>query len=418
MHPATQKLIVLLGLALVQACGEAQGPTNRGGTPGIPGLPQLGEPAPRAELTAPLIPAETFIVGQQRIPKLLKLRALRVGFTSNLAEARFECRSDTRPVFAPCTEALSFDFGPLVQGRQYWLEVRAIGPNGLVDATPASLRFTVDFTRGSDLGLKEGDPARLPPTEPAKTAIKLEDLPAPAATGSAAPPASISREVLLGGIHSLVVPYGMYVRRISSDRNLVDGIVAYRLLGNALDSSQEQTCSKAWERIKRRQDGVAYCEAFPKVEELTSDPQALPVNHVLIETDKAPRGGESLLFLRFTDEEKLFEERYSFKAQCQGATSGSEGATNGWAFALAPEAKDARFGWCLVRDEQRQWWWRGVYRSLWNSGRNGERVVMIHNIPAGGGIQSSTQFEVRSRSLLPKVFVFNPNMSLNRAPGG
>ena len=61
-------------------------------------------------------------------------------FTSNVAGARFECRIDSGP-YKPCSSAiLAYKVFGLSQGA-HTFEVRAIGPDGIVDPSPASRTF-------------------------------------------------------------------------------------------------------------------------------------------------------------------------------------------------------------------------------------------------------------------------------------
>ena len=63
-------------------------------------------------------------------------------FTSNVAGARFECRIDSGPYTACSAAILAYKVFDLSQGT-HTFEVRAIGPDGLVDPTPASRTFTL-----------------------------------------------------------------------------------------------------------------------------------------------------------------------------------------------------------------------------------------------------------------------------------
>ncbi|MFN8600398.1 MAG: Calx-beta domain-containing protein [Candidatus Binatia bacterium] len=61
-------------------------------------------------------------------------------FTSNVAGARFECRVDSGPYTACSSAILPYKVFDLSQGT-HTFEVRAIGPDGLVDPSPASRTF-------------------------------------------------------------------------------------------------------------------------------------------------------------------------------------------------------------------------------------------------------------------------------------
>ena len=63
-------------------------------------------------------------------------------FTSNVAGARFECRIDSGPYTACSSAVLGYKVFDLSQGT-HTFEVRAIGPDGLVDPSPASRTFTI-----------------------------------------------------------------------------------------------------------------------------------------------------------------------------------------------------------------------------------------------------------------------------------
>jgi hypothetical protein len=63
-------------------------------------------------------------------------------FTSNVAGARFECRIDSGPYTACSSAILAYKVFGLSQGA-HTFEVRAIGPDGLVDPSPASRTFTL-----------------------------------------------------------------------------------------------------------------------------------------------------------------------------------------------------------------------------------------------------------------------------------
>ena len=63
-------------------------------------------------------------------------------FTSNVAGARFECRIDSGPYTACSSAILAYKVFDLPQGA-HTFEVRAIGPDGLADPTPASRTFTL-----------------------------------------------------------------------------------------------------------------------------------------------------------------------------------------------------------------------------------------------------------------------------------
>ena len=63
-------------------------------------------------------------------------------FTSNVAGARFECRVDSGPYTACSSAILAYKVYGLSQGA-HTFEVRAIGPDGLVDPSPASRTFTI-----------------------------------------------------------------------------------------------------------------------------------------------------------------------------------------------------------------------------------------------------------------------------------
>lgn len=63
-------------------------------------------------------------------------------FTSNVAGSRFECRIDSGPYTACSSAILAHKVFGLSQGA-HTFEVRAIGPDGLVDPSPASRTFTL-----------------------------------------------------------------------------------------------------------------------------------------------------------------------------------------------------------------------------------------------------------------------------------
>lgn len=63
-------------------------------------------------------------------------------FTSNVAGARFECRIDTGPYTSCSSAILAYKVFGLSQGA-HTFEVRAIGPDGIVDPSPASRTFTL-----------------------------------------------------------------------------------------------------------------------------------------------------------------------------------------------------------------------------------------------------------------------------------
>ena len=63
-------------------------------------------------------------------------------FASNVAGARFECRVDSGPYTSCSSAILAYKVFGLSQGT-HTFEVRAIGPDGLVDPSPASRTFTI-----------------------------------------------------------------------------------------------------------------------------------------------------------------------------------------------------------------------------------------------------------------------------------
>ena len=71
-------------------------------------------------------------------------------FASNVAGARFECRVDSGPYTSCSSAILAYKVFGLSQGTHSF-EVRAIGPDGLVDPSPASRTFTLG-TQVSDGG--------------------------------------------------------------------------------------------------------------------------------------------------------------------------------------------------------------------------------------------------------------------------
>ena len=353
---------------------------------------------------APVVPAETFIVGATKLPRLVKASELVLRFESNLPDARFECRSSSSGSFQVCADGRSFKFAPLRQGQSYFLAVRAVGAQGQVDHTPAEVSFSVDLAAGKD---PNATPIA-PDSQHKREKISVEKLPV-ATTNTDGD--SASREVLLGGVHSVIVPYDMYLRSLSSDRNLVEGVVSYRLV-SAGDPpvTTDEPCNRSWERLRQREDHFTFCESFPSASEINAANRPMPVNHVVVERGTASEPGEALLMATFTDQEHRFEQRFTIPELCSDARSRGRSTGLSLTFDAAAAPSEQTFDWCQQQDAKGRWWWIGLYRSVWPKSRGNERVVMVYTLLVGGAVIAPAQFAERAHAFLPTVLM--PNTAL------
>ena len=103
-----------------------------------------GAASAQGAVTGPLPPDTTITFGPEGWTNVTRPV---FGYASNNPEAWFECRLDAGP-FEPCGpatyEVLEGHRGAKLSDGTHAIEVRAVGPDGEVDPTPAQAIFTVD----------------------------------------------------------------------------------------------------------------------------------------------------------------------------------------------------------------------------------------------------------------------------------
>src|SRR5436305_2205811 len=103
-----------------------------------------GAAGAQGAVTGPLPPDTTITFGPEGWTNVTRPV---FGYASNNSEAWFECRLDAEP-FEPCGpstyEVLEGHRGAKLSQGPHTIEVRAVGPDGEIDLTPAQAMFTVD----------------------------------------------------------------------------------------------------------------------------------------------------------------------------------------------------------------------------------------------------------------------------------
>lgn len=358
---------------------------------------------PRAEtylISGNFAPIETLFVDISEIPLRLASKSLRFKLRSNVEGARFECRWSGRGAWLQeCFHGDEFVVNGLSDRNVYRLELRAVSPAGVPDATPMRFSFLVDLRFGMPLVPRTGatGAADLVPQSPA-------DLPGFRATP--AKPSQVSSAVALGRYLAFVVPYGHRVGAYATDLTY-NGRLKLFLAMDPASLIDAPSCNRTWERLVDGPDGTKFCDATPRAVDLpASYRRPIPRNH--IETFSGPPGNpdEKLYVAAFNDQPSDPDEaeaRLDLNAYCpKEARRGSIPAAL-LTQKLGGHLRD-QLHWCMIQGTDSSWWWIGHFKLNLTQDRG--RLAAVYAVRAATlSLQNSQEFVRRTIDVMSKVLV-------------
>ncbi len=380
--PSLMTGLLLCGLAA--SCGFSDyNPDTQGDDALEPATPV--QPTPQV----PNLP-ETFIIGADRIGKVVAAESLPLYFRSDDAAATFECRQDARMSFQACPEGDAWFFQGLVQGGLYRMEVRARNAQGLVDATPATIEFRVDRQEGK-LPYDGG--------QSVLTIEKPADLPSASATAGG----NRSRRLQLGSFYVADVPLDMTAVSYSTTRTLNSKIhIMSTIDPDRPAGAGAEGCRRDWERIVYGPNRALFCDATPTREEMQSYARPLPLNHVELLGEQGGVAYEKVMLAAFEEEGDATEMTSNLQSACAASVvhgSSPMQILNGQ-LDRSPGGQIVR--WCRVVNGASAWW-LGLVEGRLGQHQKAVRLKIIYAISETRGVKTPQQFAARIQGYVPRL---------------
>jgi hypothetical protein len=332
---------------------------------------------------------DTEILAKESIGERINASSLTVYFRSNDTSARFECRASASVAFKLCPAGDKFQFADLQHGQQVQLQVRAISPNGLVDATPEEIGFTVDHERGAAPYVKAERPMR---SEEVREKLVKQ------VSGQAA-------SLLLGPVFQVQAPEFLAVRNFSTSQTITNSVYAFSeiLAANSTTAGVgTEGCHRDWEQKIATADQRTFCEATPSISVWNQAyKHNYPLNHVELVGVFGGSTYERVLAAAYGPWPDASEPAFEASSACAGASGSGRAQLARLAASLG--VRTAEVQWCWFGTGRKLDWWQAAVSISTGTGIDAPRIKIVYGISSARGIYSSDQFLQRMDEFLPQI---------------
>ncbi len=352
--------------------------------------------------SSPKAPVETLLQDGLVLPARLKAETLTIHFRSNVAQATFACALGAASTFDACDDD-SYSFGTLVHGRSYMLRVRAMAPDGRVDATPLVVSFVADKMTGTAPTVA-ANLASVKAIIPAST----DDLPQPLKAGAEV--SDEGRALQVGSFFAVETPANEQVTSYATTKTYNAALRYFRLVNGKVGSEllPSVPCAQEFERVVDGPagSGTKYCDATPNADEWKSAyPTLLAKNHVETVLRSADGVDERLYVAAFDAEADSAEAAIGIQGLCQG--SNYQGSTEAELLrSFFGEPLRETMTWCQAKDAAGQWWWIGTFQATLSTDPAAPaRLKVIYAVNVNQGLFSGQQFATFAERRLPRLII-------------